>query len=140
MAGYTVNNAQEFNNLEGQFPVNEALTVEFVRDRATRKLTMTTEALRQLDGAKLDRRLQGVIFEELPLKLRSERIRGVLISGLEPGSLLARRGLRPGDVITGVNRREVRTLGELEAEISANSGTFFLQIRRNGGDYVARID
>jgi serine protease Do/serine protease DegQ len=140
MAGYSVNNAQEFNNLEGQFPVNEALTVEFVRDRATRKLTMTTEALRQLDGAKLDRRLQGVIFEELPLKLRSERIRGVLISDLEPGSLLARRGLRPGDVITGVNRREVRTLGEFEAEISANSGTFFLQIRRNGGDYVARID
>jgi Do/DeqQ family serine protease len=140
MAGYTVNNAQEFNNLEGQLPVNEPLTVEFVRDRVSKKLTMTTEALRQLDGGELDRRLQGANFEELPLKLRSERIRGVLISELEPGSVLARRGLRPGDIITGVNRREVRTLKEFESEISANRGTFFLQIRRNGGDYVARID
>jgi Do/DeqQ family serine protease len=140
MAGYTVNNAQEFNNLEGQLPVNEPLTVEFVRDRVSKKLTMTTEALRQLDGGELDRRLQGAHFEELPLKLRSERIRGVLISELEPGSVLARRGLRPGDIITGVNRREVRTLKEFESEISANRGTFFLQIRRNGGDYVARID
>jgi len=140
MAGYSVNNAQEFNNLEGQLPVNESLTVEFVRDRASKNLTMTTEALKTLDGGALDRRLQGANFEELPLKLRSERIRGVLISGLEPGSLLARRGLRPGDIIAGVNRREVRTLEEFENEISANSGTFFLQIRRNGGDYVARID
>jgi serine protease DegQ len=140
MAGYTVSNAQEFNNLEGQLPVNESLTVEFVRDLVNKKLTMTTEALRQLEGAKLDRRLQGANFEELPLKLRSKRIRGVLISDLEPGSLLARRGLRPGDIITGVNRREVRTLKEFETEISANSATFFLQIRRNGGDYVTRID
>jgi serine protease DegQ len=140
MAGYTVSNAQEFNNLEGQLPVNESLTVEFVRDLVNKKLTMTAEALRQLDGGELDRRLQGANFEELPLKLRSKRIRGVLISGLEPGSLLARRGLRPGDIITGVNRREVRTLKEFETEISANSATFFLQIRRNGGDYVTRID
>jgi serine protease DegQ len=140
MAGYTVSNAQEFNNLEGQLPVNESLTVEFVRDLVNKKLTMTAEALRQLDGGELDRRLQGANFEELPLKLRSKRIRGVLISDLEPGSLLARRGLRPGDIITGVNRREVRTLKEFETEISANSATFFLQIRRNGGDYVTRID
>jgi serine protease DegQ len=140
MAGHTVSNAQEFNNLEGQLPVNESLTVEFVRDLVNKKLTMTAEALRQLDGGELDRRLQGANFEELPLKLRSKRIRGVLISGLEPGSLLARRGLRPGDIITGVNRREVRTLKEFETEISANSATFFLQIRRNGGDYVTRID
>ncbi len=140
MAGFTVNNAQEFNNLEGQLPVNESLTVEFVRDRVNKKLTMTTEALRQLDGGTLGRRLQGASFEELPLKLRSERIRGVLVSGLEPGSRLARRGLRPGDIITGVNRKEIRTLKEFETEIAANSGTFFLQIRRNGGDYVARID
>ena len=140
MAGFTVNNAQEFNNLEGQLPVNESLTVEFVRDRVNKKLAMTTEALRQLDGGTLDRRLQGASFEELPLKLRSERIRGVLVSGLEPGSRLARRGLRPGDIITGVNRKEIRTLEEFENEIAANSGTFFLQIRRNGGDYVARID
>lgn len=140
MAGFTVNNAQEFNNLEGQLPVNEPLIVEFVRDQATKELTLTTEPLRKLEGGAIDRRLQGAVFEELPLKLRSERIRGVLISSLEPGSRLARRGLRPGDIITGVNRREIRTLEEFETEISANRGTFFLQIRRNGGDYVARIE
>ncbi len=140
MAGYKVNNAQEFNNLEGQLPVNESLMVEFVRDRVNKKLSMTTEALKQLEGGTIDRRLQGASFEELPLKLRSERIRGVLISELDPGSRRARRGLRPGDIIAGVNRKEVRTLEEFVTEIASNSGTFYLQIRRNGRDYVARID
>ncbi len=140
MAGYRVNNAQEFNNLEGQLPLDESLTVEFIRDGVTRRLDLITAALRDLDGGTIDRRLRNAKFDELPLKLRSARIEGVLISELESGSQMARSGLRPGDIITGVNKKSVRTLAEFQAEISLASGSIYLQIRRNGREYVARID
>ena len=140
MAGSTVGNAQDFNNLEGQLPLDEALTVEFVRDGRSKQLELVTEALKKLDGGTIDWRLQGANFEELPLKLRSERLRGVLITGLESASKLARNKLRPGDIVTGVNRKDVGTLEEFQTQISSNRGTLYLHIRRNGGDYVARID
>jgi len=64
----------------------------------------------------------------------------VLISELEADSRLARSGLRPGDVITGVNKKVVRSLAEFESEISLVRGSIYLQIRRSRGEYVARID
>ena len=140
MAGYPVNNAQDFNNLEGQLPLDELITVVIVREQDSRRLELATEALKDLDGGKIDRRLLGAKFEELPLKLRSARIQGVLLSELESGSQAARSGLRPGDLVIGVNRKSVRTLAEFQAEISLVSGSIYLQIRRKGGEYVARID
>ena len=140
MAGYPVNNAQDFNNLEGQLPLDELITVVIVREQDSRRLELATEALKDLDGGKIDRRLLGAKFEDLPLKLRSARIQGVLLSELESGSQAARSGLRPGDLVIGVNRKSVRTLAEFQAEISLVSGSIYLQIRRKGGEYVARID
>ena len=64
----------------------------------------------------------------------------MLLSELESGSQAARSGLRPGDLVIGVNRKSVRTLAEFQAEISLVSGSIYLQIRRKGGEYVARID
>jgi Do/DeqQ family serine protease len=140
MAGFRVPGAQEFNNLEGQLPLGESISIEIVRDGKNRTLELAAEALKALDGGSVDRRLLGAKFEELPLKLRSARIRGVLISELEADSRLARSGLRPGDVITGVNRETVRSLAEFQSEILSVRGSIYLQIRRNAGEYVARID
>ena len=87
-----------------------------------------------------DGRLAGAVFEELPPKQRPDGAGGVLISGLEPQSRLARQGLREGDIITGSNRMRIRDLGEFQEVIRSVSGTLYLQVRRNGKDYVARID
>ena len=140
IAGYPVSNAQEFHNYEGQFPVDEELRLDFLRDRSEKYVTLSVEELRVLQGGKLDFRLEGATFEELPLKLRSERLTGVLLSTLDSDSRLARRGLRKGDIITGSNRIKVRDLAEFEEVIPAISGPLYLQIRRDRGDYVVRID
>ncbi|MCH8228232.1 MAG: PDZ domain-containing protein [Proteobacteria bacterium] len=90
---------------------------------------------RRADGS--DR---GATFEELPLKLRSDRIKGVLLSGLESGSQLARNGLRPGDIITAVNRQGISDLSDFQGAVGSVRGGLYLQFHRNGGDYRARID
>ena len=93
-----------------------------------------------LAADRVDGRLDGALFEELPPKQRSEGAGGVIISSLEPGSRLARQGLREGDIITGSNRVRIRDLAEFQEVVRSVTGTLYLQVRRNGNDYVARID
>jgi Do/DeqQ family serine protease len=140
LGDFPVANAQAFHNLEGQLPLEEELTLVFVRDRETRQVELKAEPFRVLDGADLDRRLAGVRFEELPVKLRSQRINGVMISELEADSRLARQGFREGDIITGINRQPIRNLSELEEQVGAVRDVFVIQILRNGESYVARVD
>jgi len=140
IAGYPVRSAQEFHNLEGQFPVGERLELDYLRDQDAANASVRVEELRVLDGGRVDARLAGAKFEELPPKQRSESAGGVVIAGLESGSRLARQGLRVGDIITGSNRMRIRDLGEFQEVIRAVSGTLYLQVRRDGSDYVARID
>ena len=137
---FPILNAQAFHHVEGQLPLDEELSLEFVREGKERQTHVTVQALSVLDGKDLDRRLVGVQFEELPLKLRAERINGVLISELEPESRLARQGFRKGDVITGINRQRVGNLAELKEEVESARGAFVIQILRNGESYLARID
>ena len=137
---YPVSSAQEFHNFEGQFPVGEKLTLEIVRKGSERTLTVEVEELKALNGGMLDRRLAGARFEELPLKQRPDHVKGVLLSELEPGARLARRGLRPGDIITGCNRMKIRDLGEFQDVVSSVRGSLYLEVHRDGGDYVVRVD
>jgi Do/DeqQ family serine protease len=140
IAGYPVKSAQDFHNLEGQFPVGEPLELDYVRDQSTKRTRVKVEELKVLDGGRIDARLEGAVLEELPPKQRSDTAGGVVIVKLEPRSRLARQGLREGDVITGSNRMRIRDLGEFQEVIRSVSGTLYLQVHRNGNDYVARID
>jgi S1-C subfamily serine protease len=140
IAGYAVAGAQEFHNFEGQFPLGEELELEYVRDQTERRATIRVEELQVLAGDRVDRRLAGATFEELPLKQRSSGAGGVVIAELDPDSRLARQGLRAGDIITGANRVRIRELGELREVISGVVGPLYLQVHRDGNDYVARID
>jgi serine protease DegQ len=140
IAGYSARNAQEFHNYEGQFPVGEKLELEILRDGREKSLKVEVEELRAVNGEEVDRRLAGGRFEELPLKQRTTRIRGVLLLSLKPDTQLARRGLRPGDIITGCNRMSIQDLDEFEDVIKSVRGSLFLEVRRQGNDYVVRLD
>jgi Do/DeqQ family serine protease len=140
IADYPVRSAQEFHNYEGQFPVGETLTLEIVRNQSEKNLTVKVEELKALDGGMVDHRLAGARFEELPLKQRPDQVKGVILSELERDSRLARKGLRPGDIITGCNRMKIQDLGEFQDVVSSVRGRLYLEVRRDGGDYVVRLD
>src|SRR5438094_816561 len=76
------------------------------------------------------------LAEELGLPVRA----GVLVSGVEDGSPAAGAGVQPGDVITELDRKPVKSVDDLERELArVRSGApvlFF--VHRNGGDlYIA---
>jgi len=138
--GNRVARAQEFHNYEGQFPVGEKVRLDYLRDGKPRDARLVVAEPRVIEGADLDFRLAGARFEELPMGQRSERLRGVLLAELQADSRLARRGLRPGDVILGANQERVRDLGEFEEVISAARGPLYLEVLRRGREYVVRLD
>lgn len=140
VAELPVASAQDFHNIEGQLPVGQRAELEYLRDSRARSASLDVEALRTLQGDTIDQRFAGALFEDLPAKVRAERVRGVLISELGQDSRLARQGLRPGDIITGVNRTRVSSLAEFEEAVEQSGGQLTLQLRRNRSDYVARID
>ena len=140
IAEYPVSSALEFHNYEGQFPVDEKVELELVRDGREKQVSVKVSQLRSLDGGELDRRLAGATFEELSLKQRSQGATGVVLSGLEQDSRLARAGLRPGDIIIGANRMNIRDLDEFESVISSVRGLLVLSLWRQGREYVVRLD
>ncbi len=140
VAEYPVNNAREFHNIEGQLPLGEPITLEFFRSQEKMQVSLNPEALKVIDGSALDYRLKGAKFEELPVKLRSDRVKGVLLSGLEPATQLAQKGLRPGDIITSVNRKSISDLADFEETVGLVKGRLYFQVVRNGRVYGVRID
>ena len=60
------------------------------------------------------------------------------MTAVEEGSPAAQRGLRPGDVITAVNRVLVRDLGDLR-EIAQNNRILFLLIQRGDRSLMLQI-
>lgn len=140
VAGREVLSAQDFHNVEGQVPVGEALTLDYQRGSKPGHAILQVQSPVELQGGTVNRRFDGAVFTELPARQRSGRVSGVLLTELEPGSRLAYEGLRPGDIITGVNRESISSLADLKRLLGEVSGPFVLQIHRKGESYFARIE
>lgn len=137
---YPVRNMQDFYNVEGQLPIGEDQRLTYLRGAREEEVTIGIAALRELDGGMIDGRLKGARFEELPTKQRTDRVKGVVLVELDMDSLLARKGLRAGDIVTGANRQNIQSLADFQDLVQSTNGPIFLQIRRDGGDYVAKIE
>ena len=140
IAGKDIRGAQDFMNAEGQAPVGERLEVTYLRDGKDRSAKLVIEPAGRVVGEELGSRFLGAVFTELPASARAGAVSGVLLESLERDSRLAFEGLRPGDVITAVNRKRVDDLEDLRRHVGGQRGVLLLQLRRNGEAYIARID
>ncbi|MGE4111143.1 MAG: Do family serine endopeptidase [Burkholderiales bacterium] len=78
---------------------------------------------------------------EAQQKLRLPSLDGALIARVQPGSPAERAGLRPGDVVTAVNGRMIRSSGELRARLGLTpvGDEVELNVVREGGDRRVRV-
>lgn len=108
--------------------VGEAVMLTVLRDGKTKKLKVEVGEPQQLAelSDKLHSLLEGSRFENNPDG------DGVVVAGLSRNSRAAYSGLRPGDIITGANRKRVTDLESFKKALSLNQQSVLLQISRNG--------
>ena len=132
----TIASATELRNTIGLLRSGDNISIRFMRDNKTRTATAVlgsaTEQL--LSGADIHPGLAGASFA--PASTSSDS--GVEVTAVEEGSPASQRGLRPGDVITAVNRVLVRDLNDLR-EIAQNNRILFLLIQRGDRSLMLQI-
>ncbi len=138
-----IDDAAELRNAIGLLRVNEKAVVDIIRKGKPRRIAARIAAPERisLSGSRLDNRLGGLTLGEIdPRHPLYGRVKGVMVSGVESGSPADQAGLQPGDVVTSINRRQVKDLKDfkrlaknVEDEILINiqrgNNAFFLLLR-----------
>lgn len=131
-----VDNASELRNVIGLLRSGDEVAIKYVRNSKTR----STNALlgqaqtEQLTGADIHPGLEGAVFAAASTTSDG----GVEVAEVAQGSPAAQRGLRPGDVITAVNRSRVRNLQDLAA-IAEDNRILFLLVQRGDRSLMLQI-
>lgn len=134
--GRDVTSSADLRARIGVIRAGEDVTVTILRDGERREIETRlgrTETARQLDNG-MAAKLAGVELKEMtPGTAGYGKIAGVLVAEIDPHSQAARSGLKPGDIVTEVNRTEVSSLEEFEAAIETAKGAVVaLSVIRNG--------
>lgn len=139
--GDRINSEQQFKNFEGLLPLNVAVLIDYLRDdKPAKTATEITEQDRnEIGGHELHDLLKGTVLSNLPAKYRNQ-FQGVLISAVARGSTAWQLGLRSGDLITAVDKREIGTLKQLAEQMLGGSKKPLLNIYRNGRNYLLPLE
>jgi Do/DeqQ family serine protease len=137
--GKAIRSSADVRNRIGLVPVGEQVEFKFLRDGATKTakvkverpyevLGASGESVPQLAGAAVSNIVRG-----MPM---FGRVEGVIVVGIEPRSAAWQHGLRPGDIILGVNRKKTRTIKELTGMLRSIEGQVGLYILRGDSTFV----
>ncbi|NMP30147.1 Do family serine endopeptidase [Thalassotalea sp. M1531] len=124
--GKSVRSFSELRGKIGSIGAGKKVKLTVVRDGKEKKFTVKLKqaesanveaaSLHQmLDGAELDNHADG---------------KGVEISAVENGSAAEAVGLKSGDLITGINRTRINTIGELRSYLKDHKGVLALNVVR----------
>jgi serine protease Do len=142
--GHAVNESNELPFLVARTPVGKSVEVTVIRGTERKSMTVTIEELTDEGGEPeagsedtLGMTVQPLtpeIAESLGLE---EGIKGVVVSGVEPGSSAEDAGLRRGDIILEVNRTPVGDLGSYRKAIGdVKEGKTILLLVRRGANTI----
>jgi serine protease DegQ len=141
LEGRPIASGQALHNAEGLLPVEKPVRIRLLRDGREREVSaVLTARPRELVGHTLDERLAGATFVELPEALRRRGVTGVRVGEVQAGSRAASNGLRPGDVLTGLNRRAIADLPGLQQLLAKPPATLLLAVLRSSGAFVIQAE
>jgi serine protease Do len=133
----------------------QTVPVKVLRDGSMKTLQITvkevpgSEQLAKNDhGSKTDEgTLNGVAVGDLDSRARQElnvpaNMKGVVVTEVAPDSAAAEAGLRPGDVIQEINRKQVRSAEDAVQMTETNTGDkrTLLRVWRDGGSRFVVVD
>ena len=131
-----ISGASELRNTIGLMGSGEQVDIRYIRDGKSLSTTATLgqQHVSPSVGVDIHPGLSGAEFASSS----TSTTRGIEVTSVEPDSPAAQRNLQSGDIITAVNRREVRTLEQL-AEIAAVNSILFLLVQRGDRAIMLQI-
>jgi serine protease Do/serine protease DegQ len=129
--GHKLRSSADLRNQIGLLAPGEPVELRVIRDGQTRTISARIESVPsgRASGREAVPELAGAAV--------GDNEDGAVVVTVERGSPAWNHGLRPGDIIAGVNRRPVRTARELLAALSQASRPIVMNVVR--GDYVFAI-
>jgi Do/DeqQ family serine protease len=138
-----VESAAALRNMIGLMRVDDEVRVRLVRKG--KEKTIVTRLGSQiiedepLQAAELHEGLEGAEFSNIDESVPEfADLEGVVVSSVVRNSPAAQRGLRPGDVITGVNNRPISGLEEF-GEVASSVDVLFLEVVRGDRVFWLRV-
>ena len=123
-------------NAIGLLRIGSEVKLKVLREGKPKTVKVTIEesvSSRSQGGEKLHAHLTGAQFGDIPEGHPLHgRVEGVLVSGVKQGSPAWSAGLRPGDVIVSINRKQVKNVDQMR-KVIGNSDRLLLNIRRGNG-------
>jgi serine protease Do/serine protease DegQ len=128
--GRPVRSAAELRARLGVMPAGDTVELRVQRggESRTLKARIGEIASAAASGGQAVQELAGASLQEVQRR-NARRERAVLVTGVQAGSPAFRHGLRPGDIILGVNGRRIGSVADL-AKALRGSGSMALNILR----------
>ncbi len=148
-----IENSTILRNRVAEMPVGQSVEVEVLRDKKPVKLTIKIaeqpkDMMASGDSVKGDgmsSALAGLevqnLTPDISRKLGLARgTQGVVVNGVEPGSVAEESGIQPGDVIVELNRKQVHNTNDfqrLSKSLAKDESALLLLVRQNRKLFVA---
>ena len=145
--GEKVSDPHNLRNAVAKTPPGEVVKITVIREGAAKTIMLTISELApetpQKEGAVVNNALKGVMVQNITPEMRkqlslSEKIRGVVISGIGDGSP-AETKLIPGDVILEINRKATGSIADYEkvaTQIKPDENVLLLVFRKGASIFV----
>jgi len=131
--GKTIASRQDLHNIEGLSPIGSVLTLGVRRDGQPLTMAVALKAaqVNTARGADLDPRLAGVQLADLAANQRRRGLAGgIAVKNVAQDSRAWSSGLRPGDIIVGVNQRDVEDTDNLADALARRPRQLLLTVVR----------
>ncbi len=132
--GRPVRRSIDLRNKIGMMPIGETVNLTILRDGKTRTTKIKIAKPLEVPGTEAETvpQLAGATVANLKAGARG-KIEGVIVTQVDANSPAWLHGLRPGDVIFGVNRKKVRSVQEFLAALQSSEDRIILNLLR--GDF-----
>ncbi|HPA84730.1 MAG TPA: DegQ family serine endoprotease [Deltaproteobacteria bacterium] len=144
--GKPVDTAAALRNEIAMTAPGTSVKVGVIRDGKTKTLSVKVEKMSEdkLTASRSESMKDlgmnvAALTDELAKQYGHEGESGVLVTGVEPGSIAARAGIRPGVLIKEANRRPVKNIKEFEAALKQSGKKPILLFVKDGrgSHYIA---
>ena len=130
--GRNVGNASDLKNIIGMLRVGVKVNLKVVRDGREKNLSAVIKESREkkVDGKRYSKRLAGASLGIINSDSRPKQSY-VYIFDVKQGSAAWYGGLRKGDLILSVNKRQLHSLEELDKVIKSKTDPLLVSIQRD---------